>query len=59
MSAGKVGDARLMSRRPRLSLLRASFAISTDKNHYYFGGILLHDADDGLAAVASDESGAV
>jgi DNA polymerase-3 subunit beta len=37
-------------------LSKPAFAISTDETRYYLHGILLHDTEDGLAAVATDGS---
>jgi DNA polymerase III subunit beta len=44
-----------IGREELLTLLsKPAFAISTDATRYYLNGILLHDTDAGLAAVATD-----
>jgi DNA polymerase-3 subunit beta len=48
-----IGEVEL-DREDALTLLRPAFAASTEQSRYYISGVLMHDNEDGLAAVATD-----
>jgi len=43
-----------LAREEVFRLLVPSFAVSTERTRYYMSGVLLHDSDHGLTAVATD-----
>jgi DNA polymerase-3 subunit beta len=51
---GEIGRVELAAEEAALLFERPTFAMSSEDTRYYLRGILLHDCDDGLAAVATD-----
>ena len=50
----ETGNVALAREEAATLLVRPAFAVSTEKTRYYLGGILLHDHEEALTAVATD-----
>jgi DNA polymerase-3 subunit beta len=50
----ELGRAELAREEATTLLVRPAFAASTEKTRFYLGGVLLHDDDNALTAVATD-----